>query len=199
MNSRNLKRVHPKTELTAAEQEGDSFEPLEMEEKARAGKPPKLVLSASRGVLAEAAENKAVAGGTGSCQGYAYATVVNNGRPYLAHKMVTHSWRNKFTHLLAAILADALEVEMYDGTAQLLKHRQLDKLTDALSKKSKLGVRYWVCAFSVNQHAGICAQAPPADSSGHEIRPCLCATQKHFDGDLSEARSQSDTMLCLLL
>jgi len=43
--------------------------------------------------------------------GYAYATVVNCGRPVLAHKMVTHNWGNKFAHLMGAVLADALHQE----------------------------------------------------------------------------------------
>ena len=152
--------------------------------------PQRLVLTASRGVLAEDPENTQVAGASSESEGYAYVTVVNQGRPYLAQKMVTHSWRNKFTALLAAILADALEVEKYDEIALCLSQREFDKLTDALNRKSKLDVRYWVCAFSVNQHAGICATPPTTDSTGYSITPCTCATQKHFDGDLSEPKLQ---------
>ena len=65
--------------------------------------PSKLGLRASRGVLADEE------GGAGV--GHAYAATVNNGQPCLGHKMVTHSWRNKFSNLLAAILADALGAE----------------------------------------------------------------------------------------
>ena len=113
---------------------------------------------------------------------------MSNGTPRLAHKMVTHSWRNKFVNLLAAVLADALEMETYDHMVQLLKERQFGKLADALRRKGKLEVPYWICAFSVNQHAGICATPPPTDSTGHAITPCSCATAKHFDGDLSASR-----------
>ena len=122
--------------------------------------------------------------------GYAFADVVNNGQPFLAQKMVTHSWRNTFTHLLAAIFADALDVEKYDEIARILVQREFGKLTDALQRKSALDVRYWVCAFSVNQHAGICAAPPQTDSTGHRIAPCSCTTPKHFSGDLSEAKLQ---------
>ncbi|CAE7866159.1 hypothetical protein AK812_SmicGene38019 [Symbiodinium microadriaticum] len=111
--------------------------------------------------------------------------------------MVTHSWRNKFVNLLAAVLADALEMETYDHMVQLLKERQFGKLADALRRKGKLEVPYWICAFSVNQHAGICATPPPTDSTGHAITPCSCATAKHFDGDLSEMNKFDDMMAYL--
>ena len=93
----------------------------------------------------------------------------------------------KFNHLLAAIIADALDVEKYDEIAKLLAKRAFHTLSDALCRKNALHVRYWVCAFSVNQHAGICATPPSVDSTGHAIAPCRCATPKHFDGDLSDA------------
>ena len=47
--------------------------------------------------------------------GFAYVTAVNRGVPMLAYKMVTHNWGNKFTHLIGAIFADALQEETYDG------------------------------------------------------------------------------------
>ena len=143
--------------------------------------PRKPALSASRGRLA---------GEEAQCEGYAYATAVNAGCAHLAVKMVTHSWRNKFTHLLAAILADALDAEKYEEIARSLGEREFGTLTKALRKRDKLDVRYWICAFSVNQHAGICASPPPADSTGHAIIPCSCTTPKHFEGDLSEAKRQ---------
>ena len=93
----------------------------------------------------------------------------------------------KFSHLIAAIVADALDVEKYDEIAKLLVKRKFSTLSDALRRKNSLDVRYWVCAFSVNQHAGICATPPPVDSTGHAIAPCRCTTPKHFAGDLSDA------------
>ena len=121
--------------------------------------------------------------------GYAYAATVNNGQQCIPSKMVTHSWRNKFTFLLAALIADALNNEKYDHIAQLLSTRQFGKLVHALSRASKLDAAYWICAFSVNQHTGICATPPPTDSTGQAISPCSCSVPKHFDGDLSEAWS----------
>ncbi|CAE7234869.1 ACBP4, partial [Symbiodinium natans] len=152
--------------------------------------PRKIARNASRGILAEQEEEAVY-------RGYAYATVVSGGRAHLAVKMVTHSWRNKFAHLLAAILADALEAEMYLELAQDLAERNFLKLAEALRKRKKLDVRYWVCAFSVNQHTGICATPPPADSTGHAITPCGCSTEKHFTGDLSEMNKFDDMMAYL--
>ncbi|CAE7370308.1 SYT4 [Symbiodinium pilosum] len=146
----------------------------------------KMAQSVSRGVLS---------GETGP--GYAYATALSGGREHLAVKMVTHSWRNKFTHLLAGVLADALDAEKYDEIAQSLREHEFGKLTKALQKKGKLDVRYWICAFSVNQHAGICATPPPTDSTGHAITPCSCTTAKHFEGDLSEMNKFDDMMAYL--
>ena len=119
--------------------------------------------------------------------GYAYATAVNRGVPMLAYKMVTHNWGNKFTHLIGAIFADALQEETYDAVVTLLKNKDFDRLHQQLDERNQLSVPYWVCAFSVNQHAGICARAPTADSRGHPITTCSCKTQKHFEGDFSDA------------
>lgn len=129
--------------------------------------------------------------------GFAYASTVNNGLPCMPLKMVTHGWRNKFCFLLAAILADALNREKYDEIAKLLAERQLGQLVQALFRAGKLDVAYWVCAFSVNQHTGICATPPPTDSTGYAITPCRCSTPKHFHGDLSEM-NKFDAMMAYL-
>lgn len=73
------------------------------------------------------------------------------------------------------------------GIVALLKTKDFDTLYGLLKEKNQLGVPYWVCAFSVNQHAGICARAPPTDSHGHPIQTCSCSTEKHFSGDFSDA------------
>ncbi|CAJ1365858.1 unnamed protein product [Effrenium voratum] len=130
-------------------------------------------------------------------KGFAYATSINGGRPCLAQKMVTHSWGNKFCHLISAIFSDALEEETYDRVAQWLMSKDFEGLCTRLQHKKKLDVPYWVCAFSVNQHAGICARAPPLDSTGHEITVCSCGTAKHFEGDLSEMNKFDDMMAFL--
>ncbi|CAE7601919.1 SYT4 [Symbiodinium sp. CCMP2592] len=128
--------------------------------------------------------------------GYAYATCVNNV-PRMAVKMVTHSWRNNFAYLFAAVLSDALEVDTYDHIAQLLKADRLKDIFEKLRASGKLEVPYWICAFCVNQHAGICATPPAADSAGVPIAPCRCATAKHFQGDLSEMNKFDDMMAYL--
>ena len=124
---------------------------------------------------------------TAETKGYAYATSINSGRPMLAFKMVTHNWSNKFAHLIGAIFADAQELETYDSVVSLLKNKDYGTVYQMLERHHQLDVPYWVCAFSVNQHAGICARAPPYDTSGCEIQSCGCCTEKHFEGDLSDA------------
>ncbi|CAK9027087.1 unnamed protein product [Durusdinium trenchii] len=59
--------------------------------------------------------------GEDSKPGFAYATCANGGHGRLAQKMVTHAWGNKFSHLLGAVLADALQDATYDGVSRILK------------------------------------------------------------------------------
>ena len=93
-------------------------------------------------------------------------------------------------YLVGAILADALQAERYDTVVELLKKQRYQELCDRLSHMNGLDVPYWVCAFSVNQHCGICATPPETDSTGHSITPCHCSTAKHFEGDLSDTKLQ---------
>eukprot|EP00439_Symbiodinium_sp_Y106_P050233 s6153_g6.t1 len=156
----------------------------------------KFVPRASRGVLTGEGHDWDLP----EMRGFAFAEVVNHRETShsLAQRMVTHSWRNKFTHLIAAVLADALDVEKYGEIADLLTQREFGTLNaKLLVATGKLDIRYWICAFSVNQHAGICASPPPTDSTGHPITPCHCLTPKHFDGDLSEMNKFDDMMAYL--
>ncbi|CAE8634973.1 unnamed protein product, partial [Polarella glacialis] len=129
--------------------------------------------------------------------GRAYASVVNCDRPLLAGKMVTHNWSNTFSHLLAAVLADALGLETFDGVLELLFSGQFEELRERLRAKGGLDLSYWVCAFSVNQHAGICDKPPSADSSGVPLQPCSCSTAKYLSGSLCEM-NKFDEMMAFL-
>ena len=93
--------------------------------------------------------------------------------------------------------APVRNAEKYDELAQSLAHREFMTLTEALRKRGQLDVRYWICAFSVNQHTGICASPPPSDSTGYAITPCGCSTAKHFSGELSEMNKFDDMMAYL--
>ena len=87
--------------------------------------------------------------------------------------------------------------DTYDGVVNLLKNKDFDGLYKAFRERNQLHVPYWICAFSVNQHAGICGRAPKVDSTGVEITSCCCATPKHFDGDFSEMNKFDDMMAFL--
>jgi len=52
--------------------------------------------------------------------GHAYATVAAGNRSRLADRMVTHTWENKFCHLVSALIADALEAKSYNRYTDLL-------------------------------------------------------------------------------
>ncbi|CAE8613914.1 unnamed protein product [Polarella glacialis] len=129
--------------------------------------------------------------------GRAYASVVNCDRPLLAGKMVTHNWANIFSHLLGAVLADALGLETFDAVVELLVSGQFEELRERLRAKDSLELSYWVCAFSVNQHAGICDNPPAADSSGVPLQPCSCSTTKYLTGSFCEMNKFDEMMVFL--
>lgn len=89
--------------------------------------------------------------------GRAMATLWNRGESVLPQKMVTHCWNNIFLNLVAALVADGLGISTYEKIAsQLLAPDGISTIRDRLRVRGSLDGTYWVCAFSVNQHAGIC-------------------------------------------
>lgn len=148
--------------------------------------------------------------------GAALATVWNSGQPAFAEKMVTHQWGNIFVHLIAAVVADALGHFTYDKEVQLLKDSDgIDKVKDALHKHDALDTLYWICAFSINQHASICASHGPEpeeplqradwevkrkDSVTGELLPlCTCQQCKIFNSRPVESElNKFDDMMAYL-
>eukprot|EP00913_Durusdinium_trenchii_P009686 g9102.t1 len=108
---------------------------LDLSEKLVVIPSPRLwPLEASRGAFEEKAP---------TVSGLSYASCVNMGRPCPAEKMVTHSWGNKFSYLIGAILGDALQAERYDGVVELLKKHQFQELCEALTRNESLDTPYW--------------------------------------------------------
>lgn len=113
----------------------------------------------------------------------AYAEVMMKDACVRPIVMVTHSWANIFQDLVAAILADALHETEYDMIVYMMTHelKQLMNWVEA----AKVGQRsYWVCAFCVNQHAGMCGGNPghERDSvTGEEHAVCNCGLPKAFN------------------
>jgi len=99
------------------------------------------------------------------------------------NKMVTHNWGNVFRDLCAAIFADALEEPSFCMVASLLE-QDVDVLERMLHKSGRMQQRYWVCAFAVNQHAGICASRPVPEFDTVTGLPhplCDCGLPKAFN------------------
>merc|ERR1712054_458929 len=97
--------------------------------------------------------------------------------------MVTHAWSNLFRDLVAAILADALDEAEYDMIGYMLDNEfeQLKGWVEATGAQQK---SYWVCAFCVNQHAGICGGNPYHSTdtvTGEEHLICPCHFAKAFN------------------
>jgi len=110
----------------------------------------------------------------------AYAEIMMSGHCVQPDHMVTHNWSNLFRDLVAAILADALDEVEYGKISYMLDNtfEQLEAWVQA----AKLGQRsYWVCAFCVNQHMGICGQNPHYSTdavTGAEHPTCSCGIRK---------------------
>eukprot|EP00405_Crypthecodinium_cohnii_P050651 CAMPEP_0206599430 /NCGR_PEP_ID=MMETSP0325_2-20121206/45181_1 /ASSEMBLY_ACC=CAM_ASM_000347 /TAXON_ID=2866 /ORGANISM="Crypthecodinium cohnii, Strain Seligo" /LENGTH=643 /DNA_ID=CAMNT_0054110513 /DNA_START=39 /DNA_END=1968 /DNA_ORIENTATION=- len=131
-----------------------------------------------------------------------------------AQRLVTHDWRNLFSHLVAVVVADALGKDEYAPIARKLLSgsRGVRELQWQLEQSGKACIRYWICAFCVNQHTGICnslastsadphspeslrAKANVVDTvTGAPHQPCSCQQPKHSDGDLCEMNKFDDLM-----
>lgn len=132
-------------------------------------------------------------------RGFAYASVAAGFAPKLASKMVTHNWTNKFSHLVAAVVADGLQLEKFDLVLEQLLPDKIGGLIHKLEDLDVLDDSYWICALSVNQHCTLCHRMPAAktDSQGCEVKLCDCSTPKVCIGDLSEV-NKFDDMMCYL-
>jgi len=97
--------------------------------------------------------------------------------------MVTHAWGNLFSTLVAAVVADALGDADYCLAGYLLQ-TDIAALRQMLFRKGTLSRTYWICAFSVDQHGGICAANPGGDRdpvTGVLHPVCDCGKPKYFN------------------
>jgi len=109
------------------------------------------------------------------------AFVLMKGKRVWPMRMVTHSWGNLFYHLVAAILADALQDHSYSMIAELLsRNGGVGVLRRILMRSGRLLDTYWVCAFAVNQHASICHDPHGAVDSVTKVAlpSCPCGLTK---------------------
>lgn len=115
----------------------------------------------------------------------AYATSSwNRDEAQRAEIMVTHNWGNHFSHLMAAIISQALRECSYAMTAQMLD-QDPDLICSILEQSGRLNDVYWICALSVNQHVCICHTNPydkdPISEMLHP--PCSCRLRNIVDPD----------------
>ena len=98
-------------------------------------------------------------------RGFALSSKWNRGEALVPQHMVTHAWSNTFANLSAAIVADALGQETYGDLVQRLGTKTgLAGIVSELPAE-KLDSTYWVCAFSINQHATICHSFGPSPAN----------------------------------
>merc|ERR1719401_314701 len=132
--------------------------------------------------------------------GKALASVWSHDIHLRAHCMVTHNWSNTFLHLVAGVLADAVGEDCYHDVAEELLSGADGRanLAAALEQAGTMDRVVWICAFSINQHAGICGGfGPPPDQestsylewdakrrdsvSGEKFAVCSCRQPKAFN------------------
>jgi len=121
-------------------------------------------------------------------RGWAFANLPerSDAGGLLPERMVTHDWRNLFLHLVAAILADALGKDEYGAIAsKLCLEGGPEVVRQQLEETGATHRRYWICAFCVNQHLGICAGfSPPPPADTPEFRRWEANRRDSVSGDL---------------
>ncbi|CAE7567789.1 unnamed protein product [Symbiodinium natans] len=113
----------------------------------------------------------------------AAALVLMDGQALLPDRMVTHNWANKFSNLVAAVVADALDLPSYASVLPRLQPGEMTALKSELFWRKKLTSTYWICCFAVNQHAGICGTVPDCMEdpvTGELPVPCHCDHPKYW-------------------
>ena len=100
---------------------------------------------------------------------------------------------------MATVIADALGEHTFEFVAELLCDKEGVKvLTETLQVHDRLQDTYWICAFSVNQHAGICGANPDGDTDPVTKIPhpvCGCKTPIFFNKD-PPLNEQGESIMC---
>lgn len=129
--------------------------------------------------------------------------------------MVTHAWSNVFTHLVAAIVADACGENIYEDVAAELAAGMVQQVRARLLEAGSIHRVYWVCCFCINQHSSICSGfgSEPEDPSERmkweqscrnsvtaELYPkCSCAQPKRLNDQPAECElNKFEDLLALL-
>ena len=128
-----------------------------------------------------------------------YAELVNGNESLMPKKMVTHNWSNLFRDLLASVVADAIGEHTFELISALLSDEAgVNALEQIIELQGNLEVVYWICAFSVNQHAGICGENPRGDVDPVTMLPhpvCSCRRPKFFN-ETPPLNDSGESILC---
>merc|ERR1712159_514670 len=118
--------------------------------------------------------------------------------------MVTHHWGHLFSHLIAAVVADALDATLYSHILERMRPGRIRELMLQVQEHGTWGSTYWISAFCVNHHRSICGSFVPdplnphnLDSVGFRMHACNCGLEKYTNGMLCEL-NKFDDMLNLL-
>ena len=128
-----------------------------------------------------------------------YAELVNGNESLMPKKMVTHNWSNLFRDLLASVVANAVGEHTFELVSALLSDEAgVNAVEQIIELQGNLEVVYWICAFSVNQHAGICGANPRGDVDPITMLPhpvCSCRRPKFFN-ETPPLNDSGESILC---
>ena len=89
---------------------------------------------------------------------------------------------------VSSVVADALGEHTFEFIAELLSERAGVPVVERMLRQQEcMNKTYWICAFAVNQHRGICGSNPRADVDPvtHIPHPvCHCTAPKIFNTTL---------------
>jgi len=116
-------------------------------------------------------------------KGCSYADLLQSSEKRLPDKMVSHNWRNLFSHLMAALFADAAGKTSFRTVLSWMRLGSpgWDLIEAEVQDAGQLDSSRWLCIFAVNQHVSICDKTWGGKDSllGRPYIPCGCR-KEHF-------------------
>eukprot|EP00439_Symbiodinium_sp_Y106_P086849 s519_g36.t1 len=133
-------------------------------------------------------------------KGCSYADLLQSSEKRLPDKMVSHNWRNLFSHLMAALFADAAGKTSFRTVLSWMRLGSpgWDLIEAEVQDAGQLDSSRWLCIFAVNQHVSICDKTWGGKDSllGRPYIPCGCRKEKVHSGIFCEM-NKFDAMIAL--
>eukprot|EP00931_Biecheleriopsis_adriatica_P039798 TRINITY_DN22753_c0_g1_i1.p1 TRINITY_DN22753_c0_g1~~TRINITY_DN22753_c0_g1_i1.p1 ORF type:complete len:910 (-),score=126.20 TRINITY_DN22753_c0_g1_i1:39-2741(-) len=130
-------------------------------------------------------------------QGKSLSSIWNHDEPLFPTCIVTHAWTNIFRDLVAALVAFAIDQKHFQsflvqlsGATVAERAAAVARIKELLSPE-KLSTSFWICIFSVNQHASICAGFGSGPKAGPDT-----LEYKEWNAKCYDSVTQQKHILC---